>query len=86
MAVMADCALVAEFLKHFLGYDKTNFAGLGNVVPQMHLHIIGRREDDACWPQPVWGHLHEGQGYPTEQLQHWQEGLVKMAGLTPAAL
>ena len=42
--VMADCAAVSAFIKQFLGFDKVNFAGLGNVVPQMHLHIIGRRE------------------------------------------
>lgn len=35
--------------------DKVNVAALGNQVPQLHVHVIGRREDDAAWPKPVWG-------------------------------
>lgn len=35
--------------------DKLNIASLGNLVPQLHIHIIGRCRDDFCWPSPVWG-------------------------------
>jgi len=35
--------------------EKLNVGGLGNLVPQLHVHVIGRRADDACWPNPVWG-------------------------------
>ena len=35
--------------------QKLNTAALGNLVPQLHIHIIGRRCDDAAWPGPVWG-------------------------------
>lgn len=35
--------------------DKLNIAALGNLVPQLHIHIIGRRKSDAAWPRPVWG-------------------------------
>ena len=34
---------------------KLNVAALGNVTPQLHVHVIGRRRDDAAWPKPVWG-------------------------------
>ena len=34
---------------------KLNVAALGNVTPQLHVHIVGRRPDDAVWPNPVWG-------------------------------
>ncbi len=34
---------------------KLNLAALGNVTPQLHVHVIGRRADDAAWPKPVWG-------------------------------
>lgn len=34
---------------------KLNVAALGNVTPQLHVHVIGRRRDDAAWPTPVWG-------------------------------
>jgi diadenosine tetraphosphate (Ap4A) HIT family hydrolase len=80
-AVLADCAGVSLFIKQVLGFDKVNFAGLGNVVPQMHLHVIGRRPDDACWPQPVWGNLPDGKAYDIEQLREWQQGLATMIGL-----
>lgn len=34
--------------------DKTNVATIGNLVPQMHVHVVGRRRDDAAWPAPIW--------------------------------
>jgi diadenosine tetraphosphate (Ap4A) HIT family hydrolase len=34
---------------------RVNVAAIGNLVPQLHLHIVGRREDDPCWPGVVWG-------------------------------
>lgn len=85
-AVLADCALVSGLIKSVLGYAKVNFAGLGNQVPQMHLHIIGRAEDDPCWPQPVWGNLPPGEEYSVDALAEWQQGLVRMAGLEPVPL
>ena len=35
--------------------DKLNIAALGNVVPQLHVHVIARRSGDAGWPKPIWG-------------------------------
>ncbi|HWM45405.1 MAG TPA: HIT family protein [Xanthobacteraceae bacterium] len=35
--------------------DKLNVAAIGNMVPQLHLHVVARRRDDAAWPKPVWG-------------------------------
>ena len=35
--------------------DKVNTAALGNVTPQLHVHIVGRRRDDPLWPDPIWG-------------------------------
>lgn len=84
--VMADCAAVSEFIKQVLGFDKVNFAGLGNVVPQMHLHVIGRHPNDSCWPQPIWGNLSEVAHYEREQLLTWQSDMQKMLGLTPVDL
>ncbi len=49
-----------------LAVDKLNIANLGNVTPQLHWHVVGRRAADPCWPGPVWGQgtaqaLSEGQ-------------------------
>lgn len=46
---------VARALKEITGCDKLNVAALGNMVPQLHVHIIARRTTDAAWPRPVWG-------------------------------
>ena len=35
--------------------DKLNTAALGNVTPQLHIHLVGRRRDDPLWPDPIWG-------------------------------
>lgn len=35
--------------------DKLNIAALGNMVPQLHVHVVARHVGDAAWPQPVWG-------------------------------
>ena len=39
---------------HFLT-DKLNIATIGNIVPQLHIHVIGRFINDFCWPAPIWG-------------------------------
>ena len=35
--------------------QKLNVGQLGNLTPQLHVHVVGRRADDAAWPGPVWG-------------------------------
>src|ERR1700759_2536121 len=42
-------------LKDITKCDKLNIAALGNVVPQLHAHVIARRSSDVAWPRPVWG-------------------------------
>jgi diadenosine tetraphosphate (Ap4A) HIT family hydrolase len=85
-AVIASCANISAFIKTELGFEKVNFAGLGNVVAQMHLHIVGRREGDACWPQPVWGNLESTEAYSRDTLLQWQDKLVEQIGLLAADL
>ena len=82
-AILAECASVSGFIKTVLGYDKVNFAGLGNVVPQQHLHVIGRSEQDPCWPAPVWGKLEEGPDYDAARLVDWQRRLCEVCSLAP---
>jgi len=54
-ALMDELALVSRALKDETRCDKLNVAAIGNVVPQLHIHIVARRKDDAAWPKPVWG-------------------------------
>lgn len=46
---------LSAFLKTELKVDKINLATIGNVVSQMHIHVVGRKQDDFCWPDVVWG-------------------------------
>ncbi|MBZ0332402.1 HIT domain-containing protein [Halomonas sp. ANAO-440] len=51
-----EATLVGQMLKALTKGDKLNIASLGNVVAQLHVHVVVRRRDDAAWPAPVWGH------------------------------
>lgn len=53
--LMSEIVQVSEILKSLTGADKMNVATLGNMVPQLHVHVIARFKDDAAWPAPVWG-------------------------------
>jgi diadenosine tetraphosphate (Ap4A) HIT family hydrolase len=53
--LVSEITLLARVLKDVTACDKLNIATIGNVVPQLHVHIIARRRDDAAWPRPVWG-------------------------------
>ena len=50
-----EIAKAAEALKALTACDKLNVAALGNMVAQLHVHVIARRRTDAAWPKPVWG-------------------------------
>lgn len=50
-----ETTALAEVLKDSFDADKMNVATLGNVVSQLHMHVIVRKRDDAAWPAPVWG-------------------------------
>ncbi|MBX4889436.1 HIT domain-containing protein [Rhizobium bangladeshense] len=50
-----ETELVANALKKITGATKINVGALGNVVRQLHVHVIARFEGDANWPGPVWG-------------------------------
>jgi diadenosine tetraphosphate (Ap4A) HIT family hydrolase len=53
--LMTETSRAARALKDVTKCDKLNIAALGNMVPQLHIHIIARRKQDAAWPRPVWG-------------------------------
>ncbi len=53
--LMTEINRVARALNDIVKPDKLNIAALGNLVPQLHVHIVARRKDDAAWPRPVWG-------------------------------
>ena len=50
-----EVALLSRALWEVFRPDKLNVATLGNLVPQLHVHVIARFRSDAAWPDPVWG-------------------------------
>jgi diadenosine tetraphosphate (Ap4A) HIT family hydrolase len=65
---MDEAAIAARFLKTEFAVSKINFAAIGNVVSQLHLHVVGRRATDPCWPAPVWGNLVDADGYSSARI------------------
>jgi diadenosine tetraphosphate (Ap4A) HIT family hydrolase len=53
--LLGEIAAASRALQDITECDKLNIAALGNQVAQLHVHIIGRRHNDAAWPKPVWG-------------------------------
>ena len=54
-ALLSEITLISRFSEKTFTPDKLNVAAIGNIVRQMHIHVVARREDDPCWPGVVWG-------------------------------
>jgi diadenosine tetraphosphate (Ap4A) HIT family hydrolase len=70
--------MVAQALKSLTGCSKINSGALGNIVRQLHVHVVARSEDDPGWPGPVWGHGH--------RIAYEREERHRMAATVRAAL
>lgn len=68
---------LAEALKDAFVADKMNVATLGNVVSQLHMHVIVRRREDPAWPGPVWGR-HPARPYGSEEAAAVRERLTRV--------
>ncbi len=55
-ALVEEVARAGAGLKAFAEAEKINIGALGNVVPQLHVHVVARSPGDPAWPGPVWGH------------------------------
>ncbi|WEJ73733.1 HIT domain-containing protein [Pseudomonas sp. PSE14] len=74
-----EATQLAETLKDTFCADKMNVANLGNVVSQLHVHVIVRRRSDVAWPGPVWGR-HPAVPYSAEELARLREKLRMVLG------
>ncbi|MEB0043125.1 MULTISPECIES: HIT domain-containing protein [unclassified Pseudomonas] len=62
-----EATVLAQLLNESFSADKLNVAALGNVVSQLHVHVVVRFRNDAAWPAPVWG-KHPAKPYSREEL------------------
>jgi diadenosine tetraphosphate (Ap4A) HIT family hydrolase len=53
--LMGEIDAAARVLKAVTECEKLNIAAIGNIVAQLHVHVVARRHSDAAWPKPVWG-------------------------------
>ncbi len=66
--LIAEVARASTALRAQLQPRRINVAALGNMVPQLHVHVIARFESDPAWPRPVWG-MAPPRPYPPEELE-----------------
>lgn len=55
--LMEEVAAAGRLLTALHRPDKLNIAAIGNLVPQLHFHVVARSAGDPVWPKPVWGQL-----------------------------
>lgn len=65
--LMAEITLASQVVERLFAPDKLNVGALGNMVPQLHVHVIGRTRGDPAWPGPVWGSGHAALYDPAER-------------------
>ena len=53
--LLAEINQLSQLLRTEAGVEKINIGALGNVVRQLHVHVVGRHAGDPAWPGPVWG-------------------------------
>ena len=63
-----EIGLVAGFVKRHFATRKLNIAAIGNIVSQLHVHVVGRNPDDYAWPGVVWGRP-GGRTYNADQVE-----------------
>ncbi|MBB6254728.1 HIT domain-containing protein [Nitrospirillum iridis] len=57
--LMVEISQASRVLEAAFAPHKLNVAAIGNLVPQLHVHIVARTQGDAAWPGPIWGSGHE---------------------------
>lgn len=80
-ALWEETRIAAGVMQALAKPDKLNVAALGNVVAQLHVHVIGRFRSDPAWPSPIWG-VGERRPYPVHAREQLAE---RVAALFAAA-
>lgn len=62
---------LSRLVKRHFPVEKLNVAAIGNIVRQLHIHVVGRSATDICWPGVVWG-IQERQPYQAERIHELQ--------------
>lgn len=68
LILMEEINQLSLLMNGYFNPDKLNIATLGNVVPQLHIHVVGRFRNDPLWPQGIWHSGLSARAYTEEQL------------------
>ena len=79
--LMDEIAAVSAALRAVTACDKLNVAALGNMVSQLHVHVIARRKDDIAWPKPVWG-VQPARAYAPDALDRFHTAMQRALALS----
>lgn len=77
--MLAEINLIANFTKNHFDISKLNIAAIGNIVSQLHVHVVGRDPSDYCWPKVVWG-TQEKEPYSSDQIEVIRSALMDKLG------
>lgn len=80
-AVMEEVRTVAQLFAIITGAHKINVAALGNVIPQLHIHVIARFENDGIWPKTIWNSPSPPEQYAPDALATLIAQIKKGLGL-----
>ena len=69
LLLLDDINKMSSFIKDNFKVDKLNVASIGNIVKQLHVHVIGRSRSDVAWPGVVWG-IKEQEAYSQEEIDN----------------
>lgn len=77
--LLAEINRAGQLIRSQPGVEKLNIGALGNIVRQLHVHLVGRHDGDAAWPGPVWGHGSAVRHAPdrlTAEIDRWRQRLA----------
>jgi len=77
--LLQEINLLSEFVRNNFKVSKLNIAAIGNIVSQLHVHVVGRDPSDYCWPNVVWGQS-ERKPYTTERVNEISAALEQQLG------
>ena len=79
-SLLEEINLLSVFVKGNFNISKLNIAAIGNIVSQLHIHIVGRDPSDFCWPNVVWG-TKEREAYTSDKIDEITAALRKQLGI-----
>lgn len=79
-ALLEDLDSAGRALRALGRCEKLNIGALGNIVRQLHVHVVARREGDPAWPGPVWGHSPLARREPATRAERIDAVRARLAG------